>query len=47
MRATELAEALARLQSLRAEAAVSGVPQVTPHPPQDVSHLQEVPKWPR
>ena len=42
LRATELAEGLARLETLRAEAAVSGVPQVSPHPPQDVGHLQEV-----
>ena len=42
LRATEFAQGLARLETLRAEAAVSGVPQVPPHPPQDVGHLQEV-----
>ena len=38
MRATEFAEGLARFDKHRAEAAVSGAP-VTPHLPQDVSHL--------
>ena len=42
-RATELAEGLARLKSLRAEAAVPGAPRCNPNPPsQDVCHLQEV-----
>ena len=50
--AAQLSEGLARLETLRAEAAVPGPPPPPPAPSQETHHLQEVtvdskPSWPR